>query len=118
MITDPASGTLSPFDFNHITKEIPELKKIKCSLDAVSFKRPIDSSNMNTSSWKKMGDFIWKNFNNYKKKVYMLPKHLDEKVARLHLKKLGVELEELNEKQAKYIGVKIEGPFKPNYYRY
>ncbi len=65
MITDPASGTLSPFDFNHITKEIPELKKIKCSLDAVSFKRPIDSSNMNTSSWKKMGDFIWKNFNNY-----------------------------------------------------
>tara|TARA_B100001094_G_scaffold14686_1_gene12761 strand:+ start:8713 stop:10023 length:1311 start_codon:yes stop_codon:yes gene_type:complete len=61
---------------------------------------------------------LWKNFNNYEKKVYMLPKHLDEKVARLHLKKLGVELEELNENQAKYIGVNVEGPFKPDYYRY
>ena len=65
MITDPSTGMLSPFNFNHITKEIPELKKINCSLDAVSFKRPIDSSNMNTSSWKKMGDFIWKNFEAY-----------------------------------------------------
>jgi adenosylhomocysteinase len=48
----------------------------------------------------------------------MLPKHLDEKVAMLHLSKIGVELEVLNEKQAKYIGVKVEGPFKPDYYRY
>tara|TARA_B100001175_G_C19418988_1_gene595086 strand:+ start:757 stop:1092 length:336 start_codon:yes stop_codon:yes gene_type:complete len=58
---------------------------------------------------------LWKNFNNYEKKVYMLPKHLDEKVTRLHLKKLGVEIEELNENQAKYIGVNVEGPFKPDY---
>jgi adenosylhomocysteinase len=48
----------------------------------------------------------------------MLPKHLDEKVAKLHLSKLGIELEELTEEQAKYIGVKKEGPYKPEYYRY
>ena len=54
----------------------------------------------------------------YENKVYMLPKHLDEKVARLHLEKIGVELEELRPDQADYIGVKVEGPFKPDYYRY
>ena len=48
----------------------------------------------------------------------MLPKHLDEKVARLHLEKIGVELEELSNDQADYLGVKSEGPFKPEYYRY
>jgi adenosylhomocysteinase len=48
----------------------------------------------------------------------MLPKHLDEKVARLHLKKIGVVLEELSPEQAKYIGVEVQGPFKPEYYRY
>ena len=48
----------------------------------------------------------------------MLPKHLDEKVARLHLDKIGVELETLREDQADYIGVKVEGPYKPEYYRY
>ena len=51
-------------------------------------------------------------------KVYMLPKHLDEKVAALHLAKLGVELETLRPDQAEYIGVTVEGPFKPEYYRY
>tara|TARA_B110000008_G_scaffold124360_1_gene126929 strand:- start:2133 stop:3053 length:921 start_codon:yes stop_codon:yes gene_type:complete len=61
---------------------------------------------------------LWSNSDNYKNEVYMLPKHLDEKVAKLHLEKLGVELEELTTDQADYIGVKIEGPFKPNYYRY
>ena len=61
---------------------------------------------------------LWINSENYKNEVYMLPKHLDEKVAKLHLKNLGVELEELTEEQAKYIGVKKEGPFKPEYYRY
>lgn len=61
---------------------------------------------------------LWTNLENYENKVYMLPKHLDEKVARLHLAKIGVELEELSEEQAKYIGVKVEGPFKPEYYRY
>jgi adenosylhomocysteinase len=50
--------------------------------------------------------------------VYMLPKHLDEKVAMLHLAKLGVELETLRTDQADYIGVPVEGPFKPEYYRY
>ena len=48
----------------------------------------------------------------------MLPKHFDEKVAKLHLSRLGVELEELTSDQADYIGVKVEGPFKPDYYRY
>ena len=61
---------------------------------------------------------LWENFKNYENKVYMLPKHLDEKVARLHLSNLGVELEELTNDQAKYIGVKQKGPFKPEYYRY
>ncbi|MEM6963492.1 MAG: adenosylhomocysteinase [Bacteroidota bacterium] len=54
----------------------------------------------------------------YENKVYMLPKHLDEKVARLHLAKIGVELEELSKDQADYISVKVEGPYKPEYYRY
>ncbi len=61
---------------------------------------------------------LWNHADKYENKVYTLPKHLDEKVARLHLAKIGVELEELTEKQAKYIGVSKEGPFKPDYYRY
>ena len=61
---------------------------------------------------------LWENSTNYENKVYMLPKHLDEKVARLHLAKIGVELEQLREDQAEYIGVKVEGPYKPEYYRY
>ena len=61
---------------------------------------------------------LWKNSENYKNEVYMLPKHLDEKVALLHLAKIGVELETLRDDQAEYIGVKVEGPFKPEYYRY
>ncbi len=61
---------------------------------------------------------LWENTDKYENKVYMLPKHLDEKVARLHLAKIGVELEELRDDQAEYIGVKKEGPYKPEYYRY
>ena len=61
---------------------------------------------------------IWENHENYENKVYMLPKHLDEKVARLHLSKIGVELEQLRPDQAEYIGVEVEGPFKPEHYRY
>jgi adenosylhomocysteinase len=61
---------------------------------------------------------LWTNAAAYKNEVYMLPKHLDEKVAALHLAKLGVELETLNEEQAAYIGVEVQGPFKPEYYRY
>jgi len=61
---------------------------------------------------------LWNNREAYKNEVYMLPKHLDEKVARLHLAKIGVELETLRDDQAKYIGVEVEGPFKPDYYRY
>jgi len=61
---------------------------------------------------------LWNHSANYENKVYTLPKHLDEKVARLHLKKIGVQLEELNEKQASYIGVSVEGPYKSDLYRY
>jgi adenosylhomocysteinase len=61
---------------------------------------------------------LWNYRDRYEKKVYMLPKHLDEKVARLHLKKIGVELDVLTEDQAQYIGVPVEGPFKPEHYRY
>ena len=61
---------------------------------------------------------LWKNWKKYDQKVYTLPKHLDEKVARLHLEKLGIELEELTDDQAKYINVEKNGPYKPSYYRY
>jgi len=61
---------------------------------------------------------LWNHNDRYENKVYMLPKHLDEQVARLHLAKIGVELTELSKEQADYIGVKQEGPFKPEYYRY
>jgi adenosylhomocysteinase len=61
---------------------------------------------------------LWNHKDQYENKVYMLPKHLDEKVARLHLAKIGVELEELRPDQAEYIGVTVDGPYKPEYYRY
>lgn len=61
---------------------------------------------------------LWNNTDKYENKVYMLPKHLDEKVAKLHLERIGVELTELNQEQAEYIGVEVKGPFKPEYYRY
>jgi len=61
---------------------------------------------------------LWENADKYENKVYMLPKHLDEKVAKLHLAKIGVELEELSADQASYINVPQEGPYKPEYYRY
>ncbi|WP_405209229.1 adenosylhomocysteinase [Aquimarina sp. LLG6339-5] len=61
---------------------------------------------------------LWKNSEKYDNEVYMLPKHLDEKVAKLHLAKIGVELTELRNDQAEYIGVTVEGPFKPEHYRY
>jgi adenosylhomocysteinase len=61
---------------------------------------------------------LWSNSDTYKNEVYMLPKHLDEKVARLHLAKIGVELETLTQEQADYIDVKVEGPFKVDHYRY
>jgi adenosylhomocysteinase len=61
---------------------------------------------------------LWQNADAYENKVYTLPKHLDEKVARLHLAKIGVVLEELRPDQAEYIGVTVDGPYKPEYYRY
>ncbi len=61
---------------------------------------------------------LWNHSDKYENKVYTLPKHLDEKVARLHLEKIGVELETLRKDQADYIGVTVEGPFKPEHYRY
>tara|TARA_B100000029_G_scaffold227828_1_gene225627 strand:+ start:2421 stop:3707 length:1287 start_codon:yes stop_codon:yes gene_type:complete len=61
---------------------------------------------------------LWNNYKSYEKKVYVLPKHLDEKVASLHLKKVGAKLTVLTDKQADYIGVKKEGPFKEDTYRY
>lgn len=61
---------------------------------------------------------LWTNGSSYENQVYVLPKHLDEKVARLHLSKVGAELDELTPQQASYIGVTVEGPYKPEYYRY
>jgi adenosylhomocysteinase len=61
---------------------------------------------------------LWTNQDKYEKKVYVLPKHLDEKVAALHLEKLGVKLTKLNKAQAKYLGISDAGPYKPDHYRY
>jgi adenosylhomocysteinase len=61
---------------------------------------------------------LWKYSDKYENKVYTLPKHLDEKVAKLHLHRLGAELTELRREQAEYIGVEVNGPYKPEYYRY
>ena len=61
---------------------------------------------------------LWQNPDKFENKVYFLPKHLDEKVARLHLGKIGVNLTTLSKEQADYIGVPVEGPYKPDYYRY
>ena len=61
---------------------------------------------------------LWQNGSKYENKVYTLPKHLDEKVARLHLAKVGAKLDVLTPTQAKYLGVKVEGPFKSDHYRY
>jgi adenosylhomocysteinase len=61
---------------------------------------------------------LWANPGKYEKKVYTLPKHLDEKVARLHLDKIGVKLTRMSDKQATYIGVPMDGPYKPDHYRY
>ena len=61
---------------------------------------------------------LWKNRDSYKPQVYVLPKKLDEEVARLHLEKIGVKLTKLSQKQADYIGVPVEGPYKADHYRY
>ncbi len=61
---------------------------------------------------------LWNNGDDYKNEVYILPKHLDEKVARLHLDRIGVKLSKLDAEQAAYIGVSPDGPFKPEHYRY
>ena len=61
---------------------------------------------------------LWNNHKNYENKVYVLPKHLDEKVARLHLAKVGAELDELTDEQAEYLGISKVGPFKAEHYRY
>jgi adenosylhomocysteinase len=61
---------------------------------------------------------LWNHSDKYENKVYTLPKHLDEKVARLHLAKIGVELDVLTQDQAKYIGVTVDGPYKSEHYRY
>jgi adenosylhomocysteinase len=61
---------------------------------------------------------LHQNSHKYQKQVYVLPKHLDEEVARLHLGQLGVSLTRLNPEQADYLGVPVEGPYKPDHYRY
>jgi adenosylhomocysteinase len=61
---------------------------------------------------------LWQNAANYENRVYVLPKHLDEKVARLHLGRIGAKLTELSDEQAEYIGVDKNGPYKPDHYRY
>ena len=61
---------------------------------------------------------LWQHPERYGKQVFVLPKHLDEEVARLHLEKIGAHLTELSERQASYIGVPVNGPYKPDHYRY
>jgi adenosylhomocysteinase len=61
---------------------------------------------------------LWRHSDKYSLGVHVLPKHLDEKVARLHLKKIGVHLTELTPEQSKYLGISVKGPYKPDHYRY
>ena len=61
---------------------------------------------------------LWQNGDQYEKRVYVLPKHLDEKVARLHLERIGARLTQLTDEQSEYIGVSQDGPFKSEHYRY
>ena len=61
---------------------------------------------------------LWNNGDNYENQVYVLPKHLDEKVASLHLERIGAQLTRLTDVQARYIGVEAQGPYKPDHYRY
>ena len=65
MINDPENNMLKPFDFSQIKEEVPELNKIKCEIDAISFDEPIDSSNVNTEIWEKIGDQIWEKYYDY-----------------------------------------------------
>ena len=65
MILDPTKKALKPFDFNEITSEVPELGKLKCSITTLSFDDPIDSSNVNTKTWEKIGDCIYTNYEKY-----------------------------------------------------
>lgn len=65
MINDPENNMLKPFDFSQIKEEVPELNKIKCEIDAISFDEPIDSSNVNTGIWEKIGDQIWEKYYDY-----------------------------------------------------
>ena len=65
MIMDPEKKILKPFDFNNINSEVPELNKLECFIDTFSFDMPIDSSNINTSIWEKIGDCIFENYYNY-----------------------------------------------------
>jgi adenosylhomocysteinase len=89
------------------------LVNLGCAMEHPSFVMSNSFSNQTLAQIE-----LWNHPERYEKKVYMLPKHLDEKVARLHLKKIGVELDVLTEDQAQYIGVPVEGPYKPDYYRY
>ena len=65
MINDPENNMLKPFDFSQIKEEVPELNKIKCEIDAISFDNPVDSSNVNTEIWEKIGDLIWDKYEGY-----------------------------------------------------
>ena len=87
------------------------LVNLGCATGHPSFVMSMPHASMSSS-------YLWQNAAAYKNKVYVLPKHLDEKVARLHLGKLGVKLTELSPKQAEYLNVDKAGPFKPDHYRY
>jgi adenosylhomocysteinase len=89
------------------------LVNLGCATGHPSFVMSNSFSNQTLAQMK-----LWKDHRSMEKKVYLLPKELDEEVARLHLDQLGAKLTKLNDKQAKYIGVKVEGPFKPDLYRY
>ncbi len=89
------------------------LVNLGCATGHPSF---VMSNSFTNQVWAKLD--LWENSDQYDNQVYMLPKHLDEQVARLHLAKIGVTLDELTSEQAEYIGIKPEGPYKPEYYRY
>ncbi|MGE3807336.1 MAG: adenosylhomocysteinase, partial [Gemmataceae bacterium] len=89
------------------------LVNLGCATGHPSFVMSNSFSNQTLAQMK-----LWRDGKSMEKKVYLLPKELDEEVARLHLEQLGAKLTKLSEKQARYINVKVDGPFKPEHYRY
>ena len=109
--SNPLPSTVQPRSWNVLAEG--RLVNLGCATGHPSFVMSASFTNQTLAQIE-----LWQNHTNYENKVYVLPRHLDEKVARLHLAKLGAKLTTLTKDQADYIGVAQEGPFKSEQYRY